>query len=730
MIDRNSDVRTNQDSLNRAYEQGITTPPTFIQSVFDHFTSSLFSESLATDDVEKMLTHAPKNTMLQDAYDYANLDLNNPNITLRQKISRMPFNFLSDMLGYTLGGPIGLMTGMAGGAAGEAISRGVTALAPEIVSPLVSSIGRVAGKLNKVGLETAGFMEPQAVLESYNSDNNKMDLSRLAEANTANYGIGIGLGSIGYAAGVIWKKAFTKVPEPIKYENLSTEMKIALYTGKQDEEIQGMSQKKKSKLAKKIDTFSLLSKKIVPISSEKNILSENKNISFSEIQLIEKNKENLSESINEDKVAMPGNSDILKSLSILRNAFDSGRITNKQYDFYRRFLINPKDKTLDRLASQLLINEGHPVDPINNKVNFQIANESTIKNLNATIIDQLSSDIPEEHRNALTDYIIHASIDEQRRNPIHPDLIHGLKGFVDYAEGHMAEQQKKLEYMDNDLDINLKNKKSISKEEREINKKIIYLRRKLLNEEDITKFNVSRYSKLIELSYISDNAKLLRKRINLKFEISKQKNLINVVESFRRILNSDLQNLSNPQKALDYLRYRIESKLPSLLEDVPDNVLKQFENLPAESEEIIEEIKNRIKIKKEEKIETLPVSEIKKITQSEEISEKNIEKTEEQNKSISENKDEENKEKENKEEKFEMKFVTRKNSKEENFVKHISKKENKNEIDIDKIDLSENEEAEGLKENARLAIDKFEQFKKSENVFNDFIKCLLGKTNG
>jgi hypothetical protein len=123
----------------------------------------------------------------------------------------------------------------------------------------------------------------------------------------------------------------------------------------------------------------------------------------------------------------------------------------------RRFDYAETNKKLEELktrSTNYTASQGHEVDYANNTANFEILNRDQINNLQSATLDQLVSDhIPENQRSALTDFTVQAGIDEMRNNP---NLLDGVRGYVDYATDRLARKDEVLAKADAIVDDHFK----------------------------------------------------------------------------------------------------------------------------------------------------------------------------------------------------------------------------------------------------------------------------------
>lgn len=70
--------------------------------------------------------------------------------------------------------------------------------------------------------------------------------------------------------------------------------------------------------------------------------------------------------------------------------------------------------------------------------NFEIMNKEQVDNFQAATVDHLLSDyIPDEQRTALTDFTVNAAIDDLSKNP---EIFDGVRGYVDYADRNLEQK--------------------------------------------------------------------------------------------------------------------------------------------------------------------------------------------------------------------------------------------------------------------------------------------------
>jgi len=130
----------------------------------------------------------------------------------------------------------------------------------------------------------------------------------------------------------------------------------------------------------------------------------------------------------------------------LKEAVASGKISPEEADFYHNTINNLQDASeLKASASQILLKDGHEVDIAANEIPVNILKPEDIDSLMTASQEQLISNAPEEMRNALSDFIVHNSLDDLRENPAQ---IEGMRGYSRLVEEKLKHKESKLSEID------------------------------------------------------------------------------------------------------------------------------------------------------------------------------------------------------------------------------------------------------------------------------------------
>lgn len=136
-----------------------------------------------------------------------------------------------------------------------------------------------------------------------------------------------------------------------------------------------------------------------------------------------------------------------------QKAFEDGTISKDEYEWITDYHNNPLDtENLKQRATQILADDGHPVNVADHNVPFEILNSGDIDNLRSATNDQALSDSPEQYKTALSDFVVHNGLDAIRENP---KLLDGVRGYVDFINQKLKDKSSKLADADKILDDHL-----------------------------------------------------------------------------------------------------------------------------------------------------------------------------------------------------------------------------------------------------------------------------------
>jgi len=101
------------------------------------------------------------------------------------------------------------------------------------------------------------------------------------------------------------------------------------------------------------------------------------------------------------------------------------------------FFKNDTNENLAKRATEMLIKDGHPVDSATNQVLFKILHPDDVRNMQSGVADSLaSSEMPENMKSLVKDYIGHNSVDRLRGYPT--AITDGLRGVTNFVRKRLA----------------------------------------------------------------------------------------------------------------------------------------------------------------------------------------------------------------------------------------------------------------------------------------------------
>lgn len=144
-------------------------------------------------------------------------------------------------------------------------------------------------------------------------------------------------------------------------------------------------------------------------------------------------------------------------------ALADGRINKDTYDFWKeleQYRSTPEGRAeleargIKARSTEYVASQGHAVDYAKNQAKFEVLSQEQITNLQSATADQLVADhIPEQHRTALSDFMVQAGVDEMRNKT---NLLDGVRGYVDYVRNNLSKREEILSRADQFLEDHFK----------------------------------------------------------------------------------------------------------------------------------------------------------------------------------------------------------------------------------------------------------------------------------
>ncbi len=578
---------------------------------------------------EQLIAHPKERTAKFEYYkNMANIaeetiKINNEKLSWGQYVSRAPLDFIADTLGGVYAAPETIAFGWAGraikpvlnllaplipgGAAGLLAKTGADILGEKALPKYVAeqTVGGLAKEAAVVGSEVAAFMLPAEVYEAYNQDLDTIDFGKFAKAYSTNLFVGFGLGTLPFAAGAIWGKVKGRwwvgkeVPHPGRDhgytpEHIQQDVENGHITQAEGDFMQRYLHEPFHTNNQQDATF-LLKKSGIPVNDLKHEVN---------FELFSgKDIENINNVIA-DQIMAPQEVKTALSDFMIHNRLDKMRENPEVVEGIRGF-IEATNYKLEKKPEQMIklqeVARKYLPENLRREAPFSQRNiYAAIKNEGLAAVESRMH-IPEAVRikhqkesrikvlkNKVKQYQKHIRDVGHKETDIlnrgNQQVIKKYNRFVSKAEKEIADiMAEPTALVPHDIELDL-------------------LRDELMPN-GIVKDNVeltSGYSRLMDLTRMSQGARNLMMQLHVEQEYAKQAAIKDMLESLAKIIETPGPRLADPRNVVRYLNERISStkQYPDYI--TPSNVytieapkavakLKTFQKVPAESVEILQE---------------------------------------------------------------------------------------------------------------------------------------------
>lgn len=253
-------------------------------------------------------------------------------------------------------------------------------------------------------------------------------------------------------------------------------------------------------------------------------------------------------------------SDVVDTSS-LDMALEKGHITPQEHQWYMDYLAHQKDPSNVELSEKLkadgteIINaNGHRANTVSNEAMFEIMRPDDVSNLQGVIADQLTGNVPEPYKKALSDFIIHNRLDYMRQNP---KWLDGVRGYVDFINQKLEARPSKTAEADEILGRHLT---------RGVKENMPFSQKELFRHMKKAGFEASHIQHLPVTipENMTKHLKIAEKisKLKGKLEVARRKGLADNKQTLRRIdeLEASLPKILTPKEELNYLRQELLGK--------------------------------------------------------------------------------------------------------------------------------------------------------------------------
>ena len=147
-----------------------------------------------------------------------------------------------------------------------------------------------------------------------------------------------------------------------------------------------------------------------------------------------------------EKMPLPGSLKGVEEHPLLdgaTKAHEQGKITKDELNWFKDYLTKPEDiNNLKQKGASILMQDGHPVDPAQLHVMLELMKPEDAESFLTGVADQLGSAVDATADSSLSDYVVNNGLDRLQSDP---KLINGLKGFHELTEHKLSFKNESLE---------------------------------------------------------------------------------------------------------------------------------------------------------------------------------------------------------------------------------------------------------------------------------------------
>lgn len=644
---------------NEYYADTLLTKPTTSQSAFDNLAAGFATPIVALSDLDSQFSKSPEGQSIHGALQSIEMENLTPGIGFGQKSA----NYLSNLVGYGLN-PLTWLTGEVGGLAAKGISAGIEAATPEVASaflrkPLFSTLSEPLGKHIPETIGTEAAEKP---------------LSIALMGDKASQAFGIGAGAM--------------APQAI-VDNTDDNGNIE-WGG----------------VAREMGEMGAFGIAIGSVPFAWGLMRGKVNRAVGEAP----------------------ESDV--DMEKLNAALEAGHITKDEHQWYTDYLSYQKNplagdegiaqkESLQQRATQIVGKHDINVNSATHEVPFEILNRENMDNVQGATADQVASNLPDNYKTMLSDFIIHNRMDELREAPT---TLDGVRGYVDFVNERLGSKDEQIKSRNADLDETMT--KGLSENMPLSQKSLVREIRKLgLYAENFRNLAVQIPSRVIDrvkgerqIKQMKSDVKTYQKKMEKTGDASFQKK-INRTNRMIDKKEKSLPNFLHPAEELKEIRGSLitdkglaegwqKSKQYLRLHDLAE--------VSPQAKKLLDRIHVEEQYNRQEAFKSL-ADQVLKLTDSDTPKLANPQNVMDYLKARVEG------------------HVYKEQLLEESVAMASEQKEAPTDVDSQLKDQSEQVNksgADSLSKEFDASADKFNEFKSSESTFKNLISCVLGSLNG
>jgi hypothetical protein len=379
----------NEFSQSEYYADSLLTKPGYFHSAFDNLAASFATPPAAVALLDKQYAQSPEGQSLSSTLSAVELENETPGLGWPQKTT----NYIASMLGYGLN-PMTYLLGGVGGLAARGVTSVAAKIAPDAASifmrkPIKDMLAQPIAKYVPSMVGKEGAEEP-------------LSASLIADKSLHAFGTFAGF----------------SVPQAV-IDNYEQDTSHISWGG----------------VAREAGEMGAFGIAIGSIPFTWGVLRGKLNRGLGKEPTDDINPSSVSEGVNK------------------------GIITTDEAAWYEDLKILEKDpankelyEKVEKKGTEIINTNGHTASTVSNEALFEMLTPENMKNLQGVIADQLTGDVPERYKTALSDFVVHNRLDEIRQNPKDLD---GVRGYVDFVSKKLEAMPSKIAEADKILDDHL-----------------------------------------------------------------------------------------------------------------------------------------------------------------------------------------------------------------------------------------------------------------------------------
>lgn len=602
-----------QDPITQMYEGARTSTPSLSQTVFSRFALGAMNSFVGINKALQMVTpdQAKSYQVMQNLVDQ---DLSSPNQSVFQKDAGSVADFIGSMFN-----PISIFTGEAGGALLKGVSSYLPAILPKAVSEFAAkpiseyvgekysrfiptvkegSISRVAS-LADIGSRKAtvfgigaGASLPAELESNFDKKNNTINYRGAVTGTMTGGAAAVALDAIPYLYGVIrgkFRTATGKELAEVPTASVDDELAKLQHTGTLTPEQAAWYKQYRENPEQEADLASKASN--ILLKDGHNVDTARKKVMYD--LLPESAIRNLNSTVVDEATANLSTDTQAMTDFVIGNHVDNIRQNPGSLDGIEGVMDSLKEKleaktaamkSIDELVEKYGTRNWRRLRPFSQEKLYKKMSKSSLESHEMPIVvpknvsdllkygnkaRNLEADIKELTKQKDTA----ESTQLQKRLQRHIEVRQRNLEKINQGKPELLDTKSELKHLDNSLVKDGKVKDNFK--------------------------HSPEYHRLLDLAHVESGARALLFKVNTAAEYTKQAAYHDVLQFYTNVMKTNFNKLADPKKVIEYMKSRIEDKLPKEFKDQVrlEDVEKSIKDVPADMDQVLDQTRDELREK-------------------------------------------------------------------------------------------------------------------------------------